>query len=813
MSEEPQMPALADPGTGGGPISAEDLARVAQRSLTEIAAGLECPHLIVLAYSTHDSLLRGIRTVGFEMPGLHNLRLALSEFPAADQALRTRQIRPLSGGSNGLPAPLQPYLHGDLVVVPLVMGDRRLAVLVGQMAPGVSIRAPQWQERAEQLATRAALLAEMVRLSSAYQEERRLRQATQAIIAAILEGRPLSEIADIITEQIADRLCEDRVGLYLVDREGRYRPASLRNVSVEYAEGISQLRRQSPFTARALATRLPYYTPDARGDPQVTPQLRALYERENIHGLLIAILHHGDRINGALVVYPEGERGFTPGEMTLFHALSDQATLAISIAQQLEQQRDTATSEERNRLAREIHDTVAQSLAGVVMQVEMAETYLADGDHDSVRTMLQSVRLQSRKALEDTRHAVQGLVPPSLEQFSLAEALGEEARAFGTEMGVEALFIRTGEEQSLTSEQRIALLRIAQEALNNARKHALAHRVRIGLQYGAEAVVLIVEDDGLGFDPAARAVPDTTGGYGLFGMEERARLLGGEVQIDSTAGWGTRIRAALPYRINREATESRPLAGSAPRPAAIAPGRAESISGTHALRVLIADDHAIVRQGLREILEAQGGVTVIGEAENGAQAADRARELLPDVVLMDLQMPEVDGLEGLRRLHSEMPDLPVIVLTTFENEASVSQALSAGARGYLLKDTAPSDLVAAIHAVYRGEAQFSSSITEQLAALASGRGARTATEVHLNEREREVLDLLARGARNREIASELFITVSTVEKHIASLLRKLEVSNRAEAVRAGVERGLVLAAADSPDRERPGTPRGHPALG
>ena len=154
---------------------------------------------------------------------------------------------------------------------------------------------------------------------------------------------------------------------------------------------------------------------------------------------------------------------------------------------------------------------------------------------------------------------------------------------------------------------------------------------------------------------------------------------------------------------------------------------------------------------------------------------------------MDLQMPEVDGLEGLRRLHADSPDLPVIVQTTFETEGSVGQALNAGARGYLLKDTAPADLVAAIHSVYRGESQFSSSIMNRLASRASGRS----METPLNDREQEVLELLARGARNKEIAADLFITVSTVEKHIAGIFNKLGVSNRAEAARAAVDRGLV----------------------
>jgi len=763
-------------------IGAADVAALLQRSLEEIAAGLECVRLFVLAYSESDGLLRGARVVGVAMPGIRDLRLNLSEFPVADQALRTRQIRPFS--HSALPPALQPLLNGSLIAIPLVTGERRLAVMIGQLAPGISIRSAAWQERAEQLTVRATLNAEIAGLSAAYQDERKLRQATQAIIAAILEGRPLSEIAGIIAEQTAERLGEERIGLYLYGADGAYSAAALRNVSAEYAEDMARLRRHSPFSKRALATHLPYFTPDAQSDPQVTPALRALFEREGIRGVLIAVLQHGDDIRGALVVYPRGERRFTPREMSVFQTLADQAALAVSIAQQIERQRDTATAEERNRLARELHDTVAQSLAGVLMQVDTAETYLSAGDYATAGAMLASARAQARRALEDTRRAVQGLAPPTLDNASLADALTDEARQFAADAGIEAPFVTTGAEQPLTADQRLALLRIAQEALNNARKHSRARRVRIGLQYGAESVALVVDDDGEGFDVGARTSPAASGGYGLFGMEERARLLGGDLQIESTPGWGTRIRAVIPYRLHGELPRRMAPAPAArppsPRPAQIAE------AGGPPLRVLIADDHAIVRQGLRDILEAQG-LVVVGEAENGAQAAARAEELRPDVVLMDLQMPEVDGLEGLRRLHGALPDMPAIVLTTFETEGAIGQALSAGARGYLMKDTAPEQLVAAIHSVHRGESQFSSSITERLASRASGRS----TEAPLNEREQEVLERLARGARNKEIAAELYITVSTVEKHVAGLFGKLGVSNRAEAARIAVERGLV----------------------
>ncbi|HLK59285.1 MAG TPA: hybrid sensor histidine kinase/response regulator transcription factor, partial [Chthonomonadaceae bacterium] len=451
---------------------------------------------------------------------------------------------------------------------------------------------------------------------------------------------------------------------------------------------------------------------------------------------------------------------------------------------------------------REMHDTVAQALAALVLQLEIVQTRLDSGEPAAAVEMLTNARTQARKGLEDTRRAVKGLSPASLEKLTTAQAIQEEVRRFEEETGVSARFVLTGEEQPLPPDQQVALLRITQEALTNARKHAQAQRVRVGLQFGAESILLLVEDDGVGFDLGAAGSLDTEGGYGLFGMNERARLLDGTLEIDSTPGWGTRIRATLPYRAAsplpspRREGEGTPLStGELPNALASGPIRvpitsAPTPDNDARIRVLIADDHAMMRQGIRAMLEADGETVVVGEAGDGAEAATLARVLRPDVVLMDLQMPGVDGIEGLKRIHADQPELPVVILTTFQNEESVSAALAAGARGFLLKDTEPANVIAAVQAARRGEATLSPAVTEQLAALASGQGSRTDAET-LNDREREVLQLLALGARNKEIAAQLFITPRTVEYHLGNIFGKLGVSNRTEAARAALERGLV----------------------
>ncbi len=205
------------------------------------------------------------------------------------------------------------------------------------------------------------------------------------------------------------------------------------------------------------------------------------------------------------------------------------------------------------------------------------------------------------------------------------------------------------------------------------------------------------------------------------------------------------------------------------------------------------DDHALARQGIRAMLQTSPDIVVVGEAENGEEAVEQAIKLEPDVVLMDLQMPKVDGLEGLRRLQIRRRHIPVMILTTLQTEHTISEALQSGARGFLLKDTNAEELLAAVHAAKRGETLLAPAIALRLADLAAGHG-----RFDLNEREREILQLLAQGARNKEIATALFIAPKTVEYHLSNLFTKLGVSNRTEATRLALEQGLVPPIGRSP---------------
>jgi DNA-binding NarL/FixJ family response regulator len=214
------------------------------------------------------------------------------------------------------------------------------------------------------------------------------------------------------------------------------------------------------------------------------------------------------------------------------------------------------------------------------------------------------------------------------------------------------------------------------------------------------------------------------------------------------------------------------------------------------VRVLVADDQDIVRTGLVMILDAQPGITVVGEAADGQEAVALARTLRPDVCLLDIRMPEVDGIEATRQLAG--PDvthpLPVVVITTFDLDEYVYGALKAGARGFLLKDAGPELLTQAIHAAARGDALIAPNITARLlAAFAkSHRSPRPPQPVEpLTAREKEVLLAVARGSTNGEIADQLYISLSTVKAHIAALMRKLDARNQVEIAMWAYEAGRI----------------------
>jgi two-component system, NarL family, response regulator YdfI len=215
----------------------------------------------------------------------------------------------------------------------------------------------------------------------------------------------------------------------------------------------------------------------------------------------------------------------------------------------------------------------------------------------------------------------------------------------------------------------------------------------------------------------------------------------------------------------------------------------EAADSAAPIRVVIADDHLLVREGLRTVLAVAEDIVLVGEASDGAEAVQLADRLSPDVVLMDLRMPNLDGIEAIRQIKAHHPAIEIVILTTYDDDAHILQGLGAGARGYLLKDTGRNALFNAVRAAARGESLLPPQVLQSLLAHVEGRRAEGLGV--LSRREQEVLLLLATGAANKEIARKMNITERTVKAHVTSIFNKLGVNSRTEAIAVAVRTGLV----------------------
>ena len=306
----------------------------------------------------------------------------------------------------------------------------------------------------------------------------------------------------------------------------------------------------------------------------------------------------------------------------------------------------------------------------------------------------------------------------------------------------------------------VAAYRLVQESFSNVRKHARARSATVTLNYEPSCLTIEVGDDGVG--------------------ARRRRRRG----------------RARPHRHARTSVALR-------RPARVRPRTGEGVAGMGAataigmIRLLIADDQALVRSGFAMILNAQPDFEVVGEAADGHQALDLARRLRPDLVLMDVRMPRLDGIAATRELFATAVGAApkVVMLTTFDLDAYVYEALRAGASGFLLKDVSPDELVRAVHTVLGGEALLAPTIMRRMIddfltrpPAASERPTRLQ---ELTDRETEVLIALARGLSNAEIADELHLSAATIKTHVARVLTKLDVRDRIHAAITAYETGLV----------------------
>lgn len=405
--------------------------------------------------------------------------------------------------------------------------------------------------------------------------------------------------------------------------------------------------------------------------------------------------------------------------------------------------------EERDRLSKDLHDTVGHSYTSILMGLETLRTEVNTSDGEQ---KIDALLKLTRNGLDDVRRYLHH-VGSSQESLTLMQSLQKLVDDFQTFSKVKIRLRTFGEAYTVSKQAQMTLYRCLQESITNAVRHGQASEIVISLHYEEKLIRLDVQDNGLGAE-------DLTVGFGLNAMKERASNLQGQVYVYSKPGEGTLVTCSLP--------------------------RLEEIR-EGMVRLLLVDDQPYIRDSLRIILEQEPDFEIIGLAENGEQAVSFCEQDQPHVVLMDLNMPDMDGAEATKLIKQKWPGVRVMILTTFQETDLAVEALQNGADGYLLKSTEPQELFEGIRLVHRGVKMITPAITNVLIDHyemhpTSEAQTEQSNEFGLTPRELEILECLSKGMRYKTIAAKLYLSDGTVRNYASTIYAKLGVRNREEAV-------------------------------
>ncbi|OME69325.1 histidine kinase [Paenibacillus odorifer] len=405
--------------------------------------------------------------------------------------------------------------------------------------------------------------------------------------------------------------------------------------------------------------------------------------------------------------------------------------------------------EERDRLSKDLHDTVGHSYTSILMGLETLRTEVNTSDGAQ---KIDALLKLTRNGLDDVRRYLHH-VGSSQDSLTLMQSLQKLVDDFQTFSKVKVRLRTFGEAYTVSKQVQMTLYRCLQESITNAVRHGQASEIVISLHYEEKLIRLDVQDNGLGAE-------DLTAGFGLNAMKERASNLQGQVYVYSKPGEGTLVTCSLP--------------------------RLEEIQ-EETVRLLLVDDQPYIRDSLRIILEQEPDFEIIGLAENGEQAVSFCEQDQPHVVLMDLNMPDMDGAEATKLIKQKWPGVRVLILTTFQEPDLAVEALQNGADGYLLKSTEPQELFEGIRLVHRGVKMITPAITNVLIDHyemhpTSEAQTEQSNEYGLTPRELEILECLSKGMRYKSIAAKLYLSDGTVRNYASTIYAKLGVRNREEAV-------------------------------
>ncbi|WP_342720030.1 hybrid sensor histidine kinase/response regulator transcription factor (plasmid) [Bacillus paramycoides] len=413
--------------------------------------------------------------------------------------------------------------------------------------------------------------------------------------------------------------------------------------------------------------------------------------------------------------------------------------------------------EERDRLSKDLHDTMGHSYTSIIMGMETLRMELKSKEGEQ---QLDSLLQLARNSMEEVRLYLHQL-DLSQESLPLAATLQQLTEEFKKHAKVNVRTRIIGEEYIVSKQSKMTLYRSLQESLTNAVRHGHSTEIIVSLHFEPQQIRLDVQDNGCG-------VEEWKDGFGLTAMKERMSQSQGRVIVYSKKGEGTLISCVLPKQVQLSNDQ---------------------------IRLCIVDDYSFIRESLHTILDVQEDLQVVGMAEDGERALELCERLKPDVVLMDLEMPNLNGVHATKMIKKKWPDIRVLILSTFQDTERAKEIIRNGADGYVLKSIDGRELAESIRLVYRGGAMINHDLFHRMweeneeTGLFESRS--DGKEYGLTKRELEILELLSQGSRYKTIASTLYLSNGTVRNYASNLYEKLGVNNREEAVQKAKDIGLL----------------------
>ncbi|GLV65951.1 histidine kinase [Bacillus mycoides] len=432
----------------------------------------------------------------------------------------------------------------------------------------------------------------------------------------------------------------------------------------------------------------------------------------------------------------------------------------LLLEQHIKQIEELTLIEERNRLSHELHDTIGHTLTSLIVGVESLRTSVPDSQFERIDSLVGI----AQNSLDDIRKHLHQLSHNPLHHL-LSESLRELTEEFMRSTGTTITFRVIGNETLVIQKINFCLYRCLQESLTNAVRHGKASSIAVQLHFDRKQLRLQIEDNGIG-------MKEIQFGFGLNGIKERLEYYHGTLSVYSEAEQGTFIICNIP--LQTEPTHDK-------------------------IRLLIVDDQALITDSLEQFVDQHADFTIVGKANNGREALEYCEQFPPDIVLMDIRMPGMDGLEALVEMKQSWPDIRIVLMTTFEDSLQAATALEHGAEGYVLKSIHPREMIEVLKLIYNGGTWINQSVAtrvfeemkrqrEQLEKVSSSK---ENSPYGLTKREMEILGHLSNGLRYKSIASKLFLSEGTIRNYCSNLYSKLGVNNREEAIKMARTKNIL----------------------